>query len=92
MLHLWAEKGPCPDAFAQDSKTGAFRLSVPNNPQKVPAAFGKTVGAPFDSLLPVEVGLVPKRVEVSINPLYIVQRDIGAYIDFCGVNHLTLAR
>ena len=65
---------------------------MPHNPQKIPAALGKTVGAPFDSLLPVEVGLVPKGVEIPPNPLHIVPRHIRAYVALRGVNYLALPR
>lgn len=62
-------------------------LSVKRNPQKIPAAHGGTTDAPFDALLPVEVGFISERVKIPADPRRVVQRHIGANIVLCGMHH-----
>lgn len=86
------EKASCPDSAKQNPQSDPLWLSKPQNPQNIPAAFGKTIDSSFDTLLPVEVGLIAKGVEIPVNPLHIIQRHIGADIAFCSMKNLALSR
>ena len=92
MLHLGVKKEPRPDAVKQRPEADKLGLSVKRNPQKIPAAHGGTTDAPFDALLPVEVGFISERVKIPADPRRVVQRHIGANIVLCGMNHLTAPR
>lgn len=92
MLHLGVKKEARPDAVQQRPEAEKFGLSVKHNPQKIPAAHGSAADAPFDALLPVEVGFISERIKIPADPRHVIQRHIGAHIVLRGMNHLTAPR